>query len=230
MKRSEIDGYIEAALELCREWRFALPAFAAWTPQAWQARGHEYDEIRDCHLGWDLTDFGSVRFAEIGLIMFTLRNGNAALDRYAKTYSQKLLVVGDRQVTPCHFHFDKMEDIICHTGGDLLVQVYNSDGQGGLARGPVPVRTDGHWQEVPAGTVLRFEPGQSISLPPRQYHKFWAEGQASLVVEVASIDAGADNRFLEDLPRFPAIEEDAPARHLLCTEYPGASESAATPA
>jgi D-lyxose ketol-isomerase len=33
-------------------------------------------------------------------------------------------------------------------------------------------------------------------------------------------DDAHDNRFLEELPRFPGIEEDAAPVRLLCTEYP----------
>ena len=224
MKRSDLDGYIDEATVFCREWRFGLPSFAYWTPEDWLTRGPECDEIRDCGLGWDVTDFNADRFAELGLTLFTLRNGNVAFPRYTKTYCQKLLLVGEGQVTPFHFHFSKMEDIICHAGADLLVQVYNADPEEGLADTPVPVMTDGYWHEVPAGTILRFSPGESITLPQYQYHSFWAEGGTSLTVEVSAInDDRADNRFLRDNPRYPGIEEDLPPRHLLCTEYPAAS-------
>lgn len=223
MKRSEIDGYIDQAIAFCREWRFGLPPFAYWTPEDWRERGPEYNEIRDCALGWDVTDFNAGRFPELGLVLFTLRNGHMTLPRYTKTYCQKLLLAADHQVTPFHFHFSKMEDIICHAGADLLVQVYNADPQDGLADTPVTVMSDGYWREVPAGTILRFHPGESITLPQYQYHSFWAEGGTSLIVEVSAInDDRTDNRFLEDNPRFPGIDEDAPARHLLCTEYPPA--------
>ena len=36
----------------------------------------EFDEIRDNQLGWDITDFGQGRFEELGLVVFTIRNGN----------------------------------------------------------------------------------------------------------------------------------------------------------
>ena len=75
----------------------------------------------------------------VGLALFTLRNGNMQLPQYTKRYCQKLLLIGEGQYTPYHFHFDKMEDIICQAGGDLLVQVYNSDAQERLADTTVPV-------------------------------------------------------------------------------------------
>lgn len=32
--------------------------FCHFTPEQWQTIGHEYDEVRDCMLGWDITDYG----------------------------------------------------------------------------------------------------------------------------------------------------------------------------
>ena len=65
-------------------------------------------------------------------------------------------------------------------------------------------------------------PGESITLLPRQYHKFWAEPGAGvcLVGEVSKVnDDNTDNRFYEEVGRFPEIEEDEPARFVLCNEY-----------
>jgi D-lyxose ketol-isomerase len=223
MKRSAVNRYIQDAIAFCAEHHFGLPPFAYWSPQEWETKGHEYDEIRDCMLGWDVTDYGSEDYAKIGLLLFTLRNGSAQLEKYVKRYCQKLLLIGENQYTPYHFHFDKTEDIICQAGADLLVQVYNSDPQEGLATTPVPVMTDGYWREVPAGTVLRLQPGESITLPPYQYHQFWAEGGMSLTVEVSAVnDDRTDNRFLEEVVRLPKPEADEEPLHLLCTEYPPA--------
>jgi D-lyxose ketol-isomerase len=223
MKRSAVNGLIEAAILACREHHFGLPNFAYWSPADWATRGHDYDEIRDCMLGWDVTDFGSGDYLNVGLMLFTLRNGNMQLPRYTKRYCQKLLLVGEGQHTPYHFHFGKAEDIICQAGADLLVQVYTADAQQGLSDAPVPVMTDGWWHEVPAGTILRLTPGSSITLPPYQYHQFWAEGGRSLTVEVSAVnDDRTDNRFLEKVDRLPVPEPDVPPLHLLCTEYPPA--------
>lgn len=223
MKRSEINRAIAHAIDFCARHHFGLPPFAFWSPQDWQDKGHEYDEIRDCMLGWDITDFGGSDFANLGLSIFTLRNGNLQLERYTKRYCQKVLLVGENQYTPYHFHWVKMEDIICQAAADLLVQVYNPDPQERLADTPVQVMTDGYWHEVPAGTVIRLKPGESITLPPYQYHQFWAEGGMALVVEVSAVnDDVTDNRFLEDIGRFPGIEEDVLPLHLLCNEYPPA--------
>ena len=63
--------------------------------------------------------------------------------------------------------------------------------------------------------------GQSICYEPYLYHTFWAEDDHCLVGEVSTVnDDMRDNRFLTPKGRFPQIEEDVPAEHLLCNEYP----------
>lgn len=231
MKRSEVNALLRDSIEFCRRMGFHLPPFAYWSPQDWAAAGPEYNEIRDNQLGWDITDFGQGRFKEIGLVVFTIRNGNPdPAMGYEKTYCEKLLIVGENQRTPFHYHVSKMEDIICRGGGDLLIQVHNRAADGGLADTPVQVSMDGRRLEVPAGTVLRLTPGESITIPSYLYHEFWAaEGTGtSLVGEVSKVnDDHHDNFFLEPVGRFPVIEEDEPPLHLLCTEYPPAAASEA---
>ena len=58
MKRSRINQVIKDMEQLIKEHGFEMPPFAAWTAKEWQDIGHEYDEIRDNKLGWDITDFG----------------------------------------------------------------------------------------------------------------------------------------------------------------------------
>ena len=75
-------------------------------------------------------------------------------------------------------------------------------------------------KRVPAGGKVVLKAGESITLPPRLYHSFWAENGLTLVGEVSRVnDDRTDNRFLESLPRFPAIEEDEPPVHLLVSDY-----------
>ncbi len=225
MKRSQINRIIDESLEFCQRMNFHLPPFAEWSPEDWALKGHKYDEIRDNMLGWDVIDLGLGKFEEVGCVLFTIRNGNQQLDQYEKSYCEKLLIIADDQMTPYHFHFNKMEDIINRAGGDLMVQVYNADENEQLADTPVEVNTDGYIHTVEAGTVVRLTPGESITLPSYQYHKFWAEGGTVLCGEVSMVnDDRVDNRFLEELARFPTLEEDEPARYLLCTEYPPAPE------
>ena len=228
MKRSEINELIHSARDFCRDMNFHLPSFADWSPDQWQEAGHEYDEIRDNMLGWDITDFGSGEFMTRGLVLFTLRNGNSAQpEKYPKPYCEKLLIVREGQQTPCHYHFNKVEDIICRAGGNLLLKLWWRDDEDGLSDWPVEVSCDGRRLTVDPGSIVRLTPGESITLPSYMYHVFWGEPGSgiALVGEVSKVnDDVTDNRFLEDLPRFAEIDEDEPPAHLLCTEYPPARD------
>lgn len=223
MKRSEINHEINTAIALLERHGFALPPFAHWSPQRWREIGPEADEIRSAALGWDVTDFGKGDFARLGLTVFTLRNGNLGDANNTKVYAEKILIVEEDQVTPYHYHFAKMEDIINRGGGRLVIDLHNSDAAGGLADSPVTVRCDGVLRTVPAGGGVTLDYGESITLIPGVYHQFKAEkGHGPVLAgEVSSVnDDNVDNRFLEELPRFPSIVEDEPAVRLLCNEYP----------
>ncbi|WP_054954678.1 D-lyxose/D-mannose family sugar isomerase [Paenibacillus dakarensis] len=222
MKRSEVNHKIKEAVDFIEQMNFKLPPFAYWGPEEWKTKGSEYDEIRDNMLGWDITDFGSGDFENIGLLLFTIRNGNLNNDKYIKTYAEKILIVEEEQVTPLHFHWNKMEDIINRGGGNLMVQVYNSTEDEELADTPVEISMDGRVCTVDAGTVLRITPGESITLPVGQYHKFWGEKGTGkvLIGEVSMVnDDNADNRFYEQTGRFSDIEEDEAPLYVLGNEY-----------
>ncbi len=223
MKRSELNKNMQEAVAFMDEMKFKLPPFAFWGQKDWQEKGHEYDEIRDNMLGWDITDFGSGDFEKVGLLMFTLRNGNLKDSKYAKPYAEKLLIVEEEQVTPFHFHWNKMEDIINRGGGNLLVQVYNATPEEEFDTTPVQVLMDGRNFTVAAGAIIKVSPGESITLPMGQYHKFWAEkGSGKILLgEVSKVnDDRVDNRFHDTVGRFPDIEEDCEPLYLLGNEYP----------
>ena len=224
MKRSEVNQIIREAEAFIAGFRFALPPFAAWTPEDWAQKGHECDEIRDNMLGWDITDYGLGRFNEVGLVLVTIRNGNQNDSRYEKPYAEKLLISREDQVCPMHFHWHKMEDIINRGGGTLVMELYNAGPDGELDRErAVEVVSDGVKLHLPAGTKLELAPGQSVTLTRGLYHAFWAKkgGGSVLVGEVSQCnDDNTDNRFYEELGRFPRIEEDEPPYRLLCNEYP----------
>lgn len=230
MKRSELNAILRECKDFLTRMNFHLPEWAHWSPEDWAVAGHEYDEVRDNFLGWDITDFGLGEFERIGLLLFTIRNGNARLEKYVKPYCEKILICGDGQITPTHYHWQKMEDIICRAGGRLIVRVWNGSDDGARLDTPVNVNVDGHVFQVEAGGIVELAPGQSITLPPYQYHEFWGAPDMGeklvLVGEVSAVnDDERDNRFHADnIGRFPAIEEDEPPLHLLCTEYPPAPE------
>ena len=112
MKRSEINKCIKEFEAKLKEHRFELPPFLSFTPEEWQEKGHEYDEIRDNALGWDITDYGEGHFDTKGLYLITLRNGNVHNPKYTKTYAEKIMMLKEGQISPNHFHWIKMEDII----------------------------------------------------------------------------------------------------------------------
>ena len=227
MKRSEINKIIKEMEQLIKENGFHLPPFCNWTPEEWKTKGHEYDEIRDNMLGWDITDYGLGNFDKVGFGLITLRNGNQHNPKYKKVYAEKLLFLRDDMMAPMHFHWVKSEDIINRGGGTLLIKVYNDDGEGGFADTDVLVNSDGRIYYVPAGTMVRLEPGQSITLWQHQYHEFHVvEGSGSVLIGEVSMcnDDNTDNRFYDPIGRFPKIEEDEPAYRLLCFEYPEAQD------
>ena len=212
---------MKSALALAAEYRFALPPFVTWSMEEWRGKSHEYDEIKDNMLGWDITDFGSGDFHKVGLLMITLRNGNFNNPKYQKTYAEKLLISEVGQVTPYHFHWKKMEDIINRGGGVLVLKCYNSGAQREMLNTPVTVYKDGRAYEVAAGERIEVNVGESITLIPGQYHTFWAEKATCLIGEVSKTnDDNVDNHFYEPVGRFPEIEEDEPILSPLFSEYP----------
>jgi len=225
MKRSEVNHIISESLAFMRAMRFLLPPFGAWSPQDWQSKGEEVREIVAAQLGWDITDFGGGDFGRSGLVLFTIRNGTFAelKKTQGKVYAEKIMVVQEEQVTPTHFHCQKMEDIINRGGGELIVQLWNSTPDKGLAGSAVTVSLDGVRTTVPAGGTVVLRPGESICLPQGLFHKFWgARGKGTVLVgEVSRVnDDTVDNYFYDTVGRFPEIEEDEPPVHLLTMDYP----------
>lgn len=249
MKRSEINQIIRDAKEFLNEYKFLLPPFAYFTPEEWKEKGHEYDEIRRNVLGWDITDFGSGDFKSCGLFLFTLRNGNMHNPDDKKVYAEKIMIVGENQLTPYHYHWYKQEDIINRGGGNLMIKVYAADKDDNLSEEDTEIQVDGRHYTVPAGTVIRLRPGESMTNTKKLYHAFWGEpGHGKVLVgEVSQCnDDSKDNRFFapvdrtpwvgaikdanlsdktrffDKVGRFPEIEEDEAPIHLLGSEYPEA--------
>ncbi len=224
MKRSEINAIIKKFEKLLEKHCFALPPFLSFTPEDWETKGHEYDEIRDNMLGWDVTDYGEGDFDRLGLALITLRNGNVHNPKYDKPYAEKIIMCDEGQVSPMHFHWEKMEDIINRGGNNVIFTLYNATKDGEFADTDVEVLQDGRRYMIPAGSQIVLMPGESLTLYPYLYHEFIIPpGGSVLIGEVSTCnDDNKDNRFKEPLGRFPAIEEDEPPYRLLCNEYPPA--------
>jgi len=220
MNRSDINLLIENSLEFFDAMKFRLPPWAYWSPEEWKGKYPSCTEIIDNMLGWDLTDFGSDEFFKRGLLLFTIRNGNPKKD--AKPYAEKIMIVEEQQETPLHFHWNKMEDIINRGGGNLIIELYNSDEKGNLSQEPVTLRTDGILRNVTPGGKIILSPGESICLEQGIYHRFYGEpGKGKVLVgEVSAVnDDELDNRFYESAGRFPVITEDENPRYLLVSDY-----------
>jgi D-lyxose ketol-isomerase len=226
MKRSEINKIMEDGLYFIeKDMKFLLPPFAKWSVKDWRQKGEESKEIVEQQLGWDITDFGSGNFMQTGLLLFTIRNGSFGELKKpnGKIYAEKAMIVLEEQITPIHFHYQKMEDIINRGGGDLIIQLWNSHPNEELdTLNDVLVSVDGVKVKVNAGGTITLTPGESVCLPQGNYHKFWGKkGKGKVFVgEVSRVnDDYVDNHFYEKVGRFADIEEDVEPLYLLYGDY-----------
>lgn len=224
MKRSEINKALKELEAMCAKYKCYLPPFCNFTPEEWQEKGHEYDEVRDCMLGWDITDYGLGNFDKFGFSLITIRNGcRTQPEKYPKVYAEKLLYLKEGQMAANHFHWFKTEDIINRGGANILIRVYNSLPNESIDKvSDVTVHCDGRTYTVPAGTRVRLTPGESIHIQQYMYHDFEVEpgSGAALLGEVSQCnDDNTDNSFNPPVGRFPKIEEDEAPYRLLCNEY-----------
>ncbi|AVX03916.1 hypothetical protein MXMO3_01386 [Maritalea myrionectae] len=225
MKRSRINEIMAEADEMIRSFGFVLPPFAYWTPEEFKANVEKARALIDARCGWDITDYGAGRFDEMGLFLFTLRNGRLAdLQRGGgMCYAEKLLISRQDQLSPMHTHVIKAEDIINRGGATMVIELFGSDDEGNFAedRGGV-VLCDGIERPFEPGEKLKFAPGESVTLMPGDWHAFWGEGGDVLIGEVSTVnDDETDNIFREPIGRFAEIEEDEAPMHLLVSDYKG---------
>ena len=223
MKRSRINEILATSDEMIRSFGFVLPPFAYWSPDEFKHKSNTARHVIDSRCGWDITDYGAGRFEEMGLFLFTLRNGLLADLRSGggMCYAEKLLISRQDQLSPMHTHVIKAEDIINRGGATLTIELFGSDDDGGFAENQGgTVWCDGIRRDYAAGEKLRLAPGESITLRPGDWHAFWGEGGDVLVGEVSTVnDDETDNVFREPIGRFATIDEDVDPRHLLVSDY-----------
>jgi hypothetical protein len=223
MKRSQVNRIMRQADEFIASFQFLLPPFAYWSVEEFRRRKGEARAIVDARLGWDITDFGKGDFDKFGIFLFTLRNGQAADLAKGKgmLYAEKLLLCRPDQMNPNHRHNIKTEDIINRGGGRFSLELFMSDRNGRPdPKAEVEVPTDGVIRRLPAGGRLTLGPGESITLHPGVWHRFWVDDPRVLIGEVSTVnDDVTDNVFDEPLGRFAEIEEDEEPWHLLVSDY-----------
>jgi D-lyxose ketol-isomerase len=223
MRRSEVNDIIRAGDAFIRSFGYLLPPFAYWSPTEMQARRDTIDGIVGARLGWDITDYGQGKFRELGLFLFTVRNGREAdLHRGGgMCYAEKIMISRQDQVSPMHRHIVKAEDIINRGGATLALRLYESDPEGHIDyNADVTVATDGVTHRQRAGEVLRLDPGESVTLMPGNWHEFWGDGGDVLIGEVSTVNNDlTDNIFARPIGRFAEIDEDEPPLHLLVSDY-----------
>lgn len=223
MNRSRINDILRESRAFIESFGYRLPPFASWSPVEMQARVQQDGaSIRDRALGWDITDYGQGRFADLGLFLFTVRNGAASAVEAGRgmLYAEKIMISRDRQISPMHRHNLKTEDIINRGGGTLVLELFRARPDGGIDdRAPLRVLTDGRWRGMEAGSHLRLSPGESVTLEPDCWHAFWGEGDV-LIGEVSNVnDDRTDNVFRDPIGRFSTITEDTDPAHLLVSDY-----------
>lgn len=223
MKRSQVNQAIRWAEELLARNNIHLPDTAAYAPEKWAQIKDQAQTVFKTMMGWDITDFGSGNFDEIGCVLYTVRNGLITDDSVGVPYCEKYLLFKEGQRLPKHYHLYKSEDIINRAGGVLEVMLWNTDEDGKQLETDVEIYMDGIKRTFKAGEKIHILPGNSISLTPHIAHIFGPKpGTGELVAgEVSKVnDDNTDNYFMEPVGRFPTIQEDEPAYRLLCNEYP----------
>ena len=190
MKRSEINAAWHAALECFQRHGWHLPP-----------------EPR-----WDITDFGLDDFGHHGLVLVNLAT--------EPEYCEKLMYARRGQVTPCHAHAKKKEDIICRAG-ELTLRLWPGRPDAPAAdRGAFLTPLNGRATPVVAGQPVALPAGWRITLVPGVWHEFFPTSDECILGEVSTAnDDLHDNFFLDPrIGRFARIEEDEPARVRLVSE------------
>lgn len=225
MKRSEINEAIQHSKSLLDQINFRLPAFGYWSMEEWKRNKESIGTIVQAMQGWDITDFGSEDFLKVGAVLFTIRNGKLDDRSVGTPYAEKVILLRHEtgQEIPMHYHRMKTEDIINRGGGILALELYNSTPDGKLdEKNDVFVYMDGIRCRFKPGELVEVTLGNSITITPGLFHRFWAKrGEGDLVAgEISSInDDNTDNIFLQEASRFAKIEEDEASLHPLVKEY-----------
>ena len=105
-------------------------------------------------MDWDVTNHGRGKFDELGLALFTARNGDPAdLGRgRGMLYAEKIMISSKDQRSPMHRHNIKAEDIINCGGGALALKLFAPTPDLSIDReADVSALVDGVIRTLPAG-------------------------------------------------------------------------------
>ena len=195
MKRSEINKGIKDMEQLIMEHKFEIPPFTKWTAGEWSDKGHEYDEIRDNKLGWDITDFGLGKFSQTGFSLLTIRNGNLNMDQYKKTYITVYNGSEDGRILDT----------------DVTVRM----------DGKLSIVSAGTKVKLSPGESITITPYMyhDFAVPDTGGSVLLGE------VSMCNDDDNDNRFYDAAVGRFPEIEEDEPPYRLLCNEYPEAGQT-----
>ncbi len=161
---------------------------------------------------WDVTDFGLRDFARFGLTLVNLAT--------EPEYCEKLMYARRGQMTPCHTHARKKEDIVCRSG-ELTLRLWPAKPD---AKKDFPatfiLSVNGEPAPVPTGRPFSLAAGSRVTLAPGIWHEFQPLSEECIISEVSTAnDDLRDNFFLNpEIGRFPSIEEDEPATFRLLSE------------
>ena len=224
MKRSEINEIIRESDKFIRSFGYILPPFSYLSPDeltTYVADGGA--GVYDNRLGWDITDYGQGNFKDLGLFLFTTRNGSDAnvAKGMGMLYAEKIMISREKQLSPMHRHNKKTEDIINRGGGTLVLELFSALEDGSIDyESDVHVYTDARKRVLKAGSHLALSPGECVTLEVNHWHAFWGEGGDVLIGEVSNVnDDLTDNIFREPIGRFSNIDENEDPLHLLVSDY-----------
>ena len=190
MKRSQINQTYREAKDCFQRYSWALPPNAKW----------------------DITDFGLDDFDNFGLLLINLAE--------EEEYCEKLMWARKNQVTVCHTHAKKKEDIICRHG-ELTLQLWDKKPEDGVTpSGSFEVQVDGVNRTHQNGAILKLAAGSRVTLTPGIWHLFYPSSDDCIIGEVSTAnDDENDNFFLDpNIGRFPGIEEDEVSEIKLLSE------------
>ncbi len=190
MQRSEINEIIRQSDAFIRSFGYVMPPFAYWSPEEMKKRtADDAAAIRAARLGWDITDYGQGKFADLGLFLFTVRNGHA----------EDLKRGGGALVLEL---FNSLPDGSVDEETDVTVA---TDGR------TRTLKAGGHLKLNPGESVTL--------LPGCWHAFWGEGGDVLIGEVSTVNDDLTDNIFRDPIGRFSTVEENEQPLHLLVSDY-----------